>query len=193
MSAAERVLAYLIRNKHVGLRYAADERQLHGMSDSDWATRHSTTGWVFMFASAAISWGSKRQASIALSSCEAEIMACSEAAKEAIYLKRFASELGLIDGEPIELFGDNKGARDLAYNPEHHARTKHIDRRHFYVREMVENGELVVPYVNTDENLADFFTKPLSAKKFFLIRNKIMNWHGMNDCSTTAKDQSEPE
>ena len=120
-------------------------------------------------------------------------MACSEAAKEAIYLKRFASELGLVDGEPIELFGDNKGARDLAYNPEHHARTKHIDRRHFYVREMVENGELVVPYVNTDENLADFFTKPLSAKKFFLIRDKIMNWHGMNDCSTTAKDQSEPE
>ena len=51
----------------------------------------------------------------------------------------------------------------------------HIDRRHFYIREMVENNELVVPYVNTDENLADFFTKPLLAKKFFQMRAKIMN------------------
>ena len=117
------------------------------MTDSDWANRHSTTGWLFMFSSAAISWGSKRQVSIALSSCEAEIMASSEASKEAIYLKRFATEMGIHDESPVELHGDNKGAIDLAYNPEHHSRTKHIDRRHFYVREMVENGEIVVPYV----------------------------------------------
>ena len=117
------------------------------MTDSDWATRHSTSGWVFMLSSAAISWGSKRQVSVALSSCEAEIMASSEASKEAIYLKRLAQELDVSDDSPISLFEDNKGARDLAYNPEHHSRTKHIDRRHFYVRELVENGELIVPYV----------------------------------------------
>ena len=102
-------------------------------------------------------------------------MASSEASKEAIYLKRFATEMGIHDESPVELHGDNKGAIDLAYNPEHHSRTKHIDRRHFYVREMVENGEIVVPYVQTDDNLADFFTKPLSAKKFFSLRDKIMN------------------
>ena len=175
MEAAERVLAYLLRNKHIGLRYSADARPLYGMTDSDWAVKHSTTGWVFLYASAAISWGSKRQVSIALSSCEAEIMAASEASKEAIYLKRFASELGISDGSPVELFEDNKGARDLAYNPEHHSRTKHIDRRHFYVRELVENKEIVVPYVKTDDNLADFFTKPLAAKQFFALRDKIMN------------------
>ena len=67
-----------------------------------------------MFSSAAISWGSKRQVSIALSSCEAEIMASSEASKEAIYLKRFATEMGIHDESPIELHGDNKGAIDLA-------------------------------------------------------------------------------
>ena len=109
------MLAYLLRNKHIGLRYSADARPLYGMTDSDWAIKHSTTGWVFLYASAAISWGSKRQVSIALSSCEAEIMAASEASKEAIYLKRFASELGISDGSPVELFEDNKGARDLAY------------------------------------------------------------------------------
>ena len=113
-------------------------------------------------------------------------MASSEASKEAIYLKRFSEELSLSDGSAIELYGDNKGARDLAYNPEHHSRTKHIDRRHFYVREMVENGELVVPYVATDDNLADFFTKPLNAKRFFLLRNKIMNVAD-TDCAIPCK------
>ena len=175
LEAAERVLAYLIRNKHVGLRYAASEIPLHGMTDSDWATRHSTSGWVFMLSSAAISWGSKRQPSVALSSCEAEIIAASEAAKEALYLKRFAEELNMTDGNPLALHGDNQGSIDLAYNPEHHARTKHIDRRHFFIREAVENNEIVVPYVQTDSNLADFFTKPLPAKKFFPMRDKIMN------------------
>ena len=175
LEAAERVLAYLIRNKHVGLRYAASEIPLHGMTDSDWATRHSTSGWVFMLSSAAISWGSKRQPSVALSSCEAEIIAASEAAKEALYLKRFAEELNMTDGNPLALHGDNQGSIDLAYNPEHHARTKHIDRLHFFIREAVENNEIVVPYVQTDSNLADFFTKPLPAKKFFPMRDKIMN------------------
>ena len=175
MKAAERVLAYLIRNKNVGLRYAASERPLFGMTDSDWAVRQSTSGWVFILSSAAISWGSKRQPCVALSSCEAEIIAASEASKEAVYLKRFARELESFEGDSIELFEDNKGARDLSYNPEHHTRTKHIDRRHFFVREMVEEGEIVVPYVKSDDNLADFFTKPLTAKKFFSLRNKIMN------------------
>ena len=175
LEAAERVLAYLIRNKHIGLRYSASEHPLYGMTDSDWATRHSTSGWVFMLSSAAISWGSKRQPSIALSSCEAEIIAASEASKEALYLKRFAKELGVTDDAPLALYGDNQGSIDLAYNPEHHARTKHIDRRHFFIREAVENNEIVVPYVQTDANLADFFTKPLAAKKFFTLRDKIMN------------------
>ena len=142
LEAAERVLAYLIRNKDVGLRYAASERPLFGMTDSDWSARHSTSGWVFILSNAAISWGAKKQPCVALSSCEAEIIAAPQAAKEAVYLKRFASELESFEGDAIELFMDNKGARDLAYNPEHHSRTKHIDRRHFFVREMVENGEL---------------------------------------------------
>ena len=65
----------------------------------------------------------------------------SEAAKEAVYLKRFAEELEISDGSPLPLHGDNKGARDLAYNPEHHQRSKHIDRHHFYVRETIEHRE----------------------------------------------------
>ena len=66
-------------------------------------------------------------------------------------------------------------ANDLAYNPEHHQRTKHIDRRHFWVRELVENMRISVAYVNTIDNLADFLTKPLPSKTFFAMRDKIMN------------------
>ena len=70
---------------------------------------------------------------------------------------------------------DNQGAIDLAYNPEHHQKTKHIERRHFYVRELVEQLRLTVPYVATVDDLADFFTKPLSAKVFYPMRDAIMN------------------
>ena len=104
-------------------------------------------------------------------------MAASEAAKEAIYLDRFLKELGLVDADdpPTKLFVDNTAAIDLAYNPQHHKRTKHIARRHYFVRECVENMQLVVPFVKSADNLADFFTKPLGSKQFFALRDKIMN------------------
>ena len=111
-----------------------------------------------------------------MSSCEAEIIAASEAAKEATYLRAFAIELGLSNPEdPISLGMDNQAGRDLAYNPQHHARTKHIDRRHFFIREKVEEGVLTVPFVRSIDNLADFFTKSLNAKTFFPMRDATMN------------------
>ena len=70
---------------------------------------------------------------------------------------------------------DNQAGRDLAYNPQHHLRTKHTERRHFFIREKVEDHTLVVPFVRTADNLADFFTKPLGAKTFFPMRDTIMN------------------
>jgi hypothetical protein len=70
---------------------------------------------------------------------------------------------------------DNQGAIELAYNPQHHDRSKHIDRRHFFIRELVEEGELVVNYVNTVDNIADFFTKCLPPAKFVAMRDLIMN------------------
>ena len=80
--------------RHVGLRYEADSREMSGMSDSDWAVKHSTTGYIFNYSTAAISWASKKQATVALSSCEAEVVALSEGAKEGVYLRRFLEDLG---------------------------------------------------------------------------------------------------
>ena len=174
--AALRILSYLHRHKHIGLCYEPSNKPVSGMTDSDWAVKHSTSGYVFTLAQAAISWSSKRQPTIALSSCEAEIVAASEAAKEAVFLDRLCSELGFKQGdEPIHLLCDNKAAIDSSYNPENHSRTKHIDRRHYSIRELVEDGKIVVLFVSSADNLADFFTKPLPAAKFFALRDRIMN------------------
>ena len=128
-----------------------------------------------MFQRAAISWGSKKQPTISLSSTEAEIVAASEAAKEAISLHPLLRELGEADDKPVQLALDNQSAIAVSYNPEHHNRMKHVERRHFFVRECVENMRLEVPFVRTDANIADFFTKPLEPSRFFTLRNIIMN------------------
>ena len=113
---------------------------------------------------------------MALSSCESEIIALSECAKDTVYLRKKLTGIDkdYVDG-PTDTSTDNKGAHDLSYNPEFHKKTKHIARRHFYVRDMVEKFELDVSLVNTDDNPADMFTKPIAAVKFFKFRDMIMN------------------
>ena len=101
---------------------------------------------------------------------------CPECSKDVIYYRKKLSGIcaSYVSG-PTNTSTDNKGAHDLSYNPEFHARSKHIKRRHFYVRDMVEAHELVVPLIKTDDNPADFFTKPLAPKQFKYLRRRIMN------------------
>ena len=125
---------------------------------------------------AALSWGSKKQKCIALSTCEAEIIALSEAAKDVVYLRKLVKGLDATEPGPSTLGTDSSSARDVSYNPEHHDRMKHVQRRHFFVRDMVESFEIEVPYVPTNENPADFFTKPIKEPaKFKKFRALIMN------------------
>ena len=102
-------------------------------------------------------------------------MAASESAKEAISLRTFLDDLDLGDPEPLRLSVDNQSTIAVAYNPEHHSKMKHVERRHFFIRECVEDMRITVPYVNTHANLADFFTKPLKPQQFFAMRDAIMN------------------
>ena len=169
LEAAYRVLCYLDRHSDIGLTYEPHKRTLSGMSDADWAEIHSTTGGAFTWQNALLSWSSKKQKSVALSSAESEIMAASDATKEVIFLRRLLAELGVQNvAAATKLYVDNKAAIDLAYNPEHHQRTKHINRRHFFIREKVEEHELVVPFVKTSDNYADFFTKALDRPRAVL-------------------------
>ena len=177
MDAAFRVLAYLNKHKQVGLRYQhGTQRRLEGYSDADWAVQRSQSGFVFTLGRASISWGSKRQPVVALSTCESELMAATEAAKEAVHLRRLHAELTFENiPPPMHLHLDNMGAIDTAYNHAHHSRMKHCDRKVFWIRELVEDHKIVVPFVESDKNIADFFTKPLPAKKLFVLHKVIMN------------------
>ena len=119
---------------------------------------------------------SRKQKSIARSTCEAEIIALAEAAKDVVYLRKLVRGLGAPEPSPTPLATDSKSARDVSYNPEHHDRMKHVQRRHFFVRDMVESFELEVPFVRTADNLGDILTKPMKdAKQFHRLPKFIMN------------------
>ena len=172
----DQIFAYLARHASVGLTYTAERAKLAGWSDASWETRNSTSGWVVQWQNAALSWGSKKQNCIALSTCEAELIALSEAAKDVVYLRKLVAGLGEAESGPTPLASDSKAARDTAYNPEHHDKMKHVQRRHFFVRDQVEAFELNVPFVGTADNIADFFTKPMkNATQFYNFRRIIMN------------------
>ena len=179
MSELDYVFSYLADNVMVGIRFVPEDGELRGTADASWEVRASTSGWIVYWHGAPLCWGSRKQKSIALSSCESEIIALSEAAKDVVYLRKFVR--GLVpnmENKPTVLSTDNKAARDLSYNPEHHGRSKHVARRHFFIRDMVESQEIVVPLVNTHDNDADFFTKPLPPKRFKFLRRKVMNLSG---------------
>ena len=176
MDEGRRIIAYLDRHRTVGLTYLSTAAPLEGVSDASWEVNKSTSGWCVQWQGCSIAWGSRKQPCVALSSCEAEIIALSKGAKDMVYFRKLIA--GLLKSPhtaPSRLATDNQGARDLAYNPEHHERTKHVERRFFYVRDVVEAGELTVPYLSTNDNVADFLTKPLNAPRFFELRAKMMN------------------
>ena len=174
------LLSYLHYHKSLGITYNTGPSALSGCSDANLSTTFGTSGWFVKWQGATINWGSKKQPCVALSSCEAEIISLSEATKDMVYFRRLVSDLdpGAVDG-PSEVSTDNKGARDVAYNPEHHGRMKHVERRHFFVRDMVEKFEIRVPWIEGEGNVSDFLTKPLaSSTRFFKLRDEIMNVRG---------------
>ena len=142
---------------------------LHSFIDANWASdvndRKSTSGFVFMLGGAAVSWSSKKQTSVALSSTEAKYIAASHATKEVVWLRRLLTELGLELDSPTVLHVDNQSVIAIACNPEFHDRTKHIEVRHHFLRHKVEGEEIRLEYTPTDEQTADVLTKGLVRKK----------------------------
>ncbi|XP_053964328.1 uncharacterized protein LOC128867249 [Anastrepha ludens] len=162
--AAKRVLRYLAGSAHRGLVFRKTNDPLIGYADADWGgctvDRRSYTGYVFLISGAAITWKSQKQRTVALSSTEAEYISLAEAAKEAIYLRSLLTEPGL--KEFIDITALNKGAQFLAGDPVFHARTKHIDIKHHFIRETVTAGHLKLQHISTQNMVADVMTKSLS-------------------------------
>ncbi|KAK9016284.1 hypothetical protein V6N11_078786 [Hibiscus sabdariffa] len=124
-------------------------------------------GFVFYLNGGAVSWKSSKQDTVADSTTEVEYIAASEAAKEAVWIKKFVTELGVVPSisDAMELYCDNNGAIAQAKEPRSHQRSKHILKRFHFIREIIDRGDVEICKVHTDDNIADPLTKPLTQQK----------------------------
>jgi len=174
MRAAKNTLRYLKATIDLGIEYSdTDTSQdilpigyCDASFDSDPDDSKSTSGQVFMLANGAISHRSNKQDCVAMSTMESEYMAMSEAAKEAKFLINLLESLHLLKrDEPITLKTDSESAHNHIKNNVNHARTKHIQRRHHFIREAYQNGEIDIDRIPACEQAADVLTKPLTYEK----------------------------
>jgi len=188
--ALKNVLRYLSATRMMAIKYSRGTSGNGrnggllpiGFTDSDWGgdlnTRRSTTGMVFMLAGGPISWSSRAQSCVALSTTKVELNSLSEAARQALYLRKHTESLGL-NKQPIKIFNDNQSALTIvySYDGQHHHRMKHYDIKEAHIREATANGLIIADYRQTDDMPADLLTKALGKIKFDRFRKLI----GMTD------------
>lgn len=171
----------MIGTQDYGILYEKQEKPtvLLGFSDSDYAgdraTRKSTSGYISKLCNGPITWSSKKQNSVSLSTTEAEYIAASSAVKEVLWLHQLLDDIDESDkvNKPTVLYIDNQSAIKLVKNSEFHNRSKHIEVRYHFIREKYNSGDIVPMYVQTNNQEADIFTKGLSKKVFETLRQKI--------------------
>lgn len=173
---AKRVLRYLKSTKSIGLTFKKTEDDLYGMADADWGAckldRKSFSGYCFKYAGTAVSWMAKKQKSIALSTAEAEYIALTEAAKEAIHLKNLFKDLGAEFG-CIVILNDNQAALKLSQNSMVTSKSKHIDLKMHFIRNCIQEGSIEVKYLQTDKMEADLLTKALAGPRLVNLRSSL--------------------
>ena len=192
--AAIRVLKYLSGKIDEGLYYChthsgSDEIEIRLVtySDANWADssdRKSTSGLTIQLITRGedpeningnvLSYYSKRQSCVALSSTEAEYIALSRAAQTLSWLRRLLDQLGFGDPGPTQVFGDNTSSLDIAEGEGLTQRTKHIDVRHHYIRDKVGDKTLELAHIPTEAMIADMFTKALPGPQFGELKRRIM-------------------
>ena len=151
-----------------------------GESDADWSgdvnDRKSTTGYYFKLngRGAALSWGVKKQATVALSSSEAEYQGMAAAIQEALYLKQLLEDFGIQKKSTIAIGEDNQSCIRLCQNPVMHKRNKHIEPKFHFIQDKTEDGTISIHYVPTDKMAADIFTKSLPVSKVETFRAVLM-------------------
>ena len=176
-TAVKRILRYLNGSRQLGLLYKANtlSEEIAGFSDADWAgdvgDRKSTSGYVFLLGGAAVSWKSTKQTTVALSTAEAEYIALSTASQEAIWLQQLMSDLSKKTLQEMIIYKDNQSTICLAKNQAVHGRTKHIDIKYHFIRDLVEAGKIKLIYCATENMVADIFTKGLSIRQFEKLRH----------------------
>jgi hypothetical protein len=169
MQLALSLLRYLSGTSTLGLIYQQTGRPLHGYTDSDFAgntdNRRSTSAYLFILGGAAVSWSSRLQRTVAGSTTEAEFMSMSEAIKEALWIQKLVSILGM-QFPPMHILADSQGAIAVAQNDSVSPKTKHIAVHYLFCREHVQRGEVTLHYINTQLMAADCLTKAVPPAKF---------------------------
>jgi Reverse transcriptase (RNA-dependent DNA polymerase) len=177
-AAVKRILRYLKGSiSHGILLQPAPNFSLNAYSDADWAgsldDRKSTSGFCIYLGPNIISWGSKKQPTVARSSTESEYKALAITSSELIWLQYLLAELKVSISSPPVLWCDNIGATFLASNPMFHARTKHVEIDYHFVRERVANKTLQIRFLTSKDQIADIFTKPLASPRFIFLTSKL--------------------
>ena len=173
-----RIIRYLCATVDYALFYAADTPlELYAYTDADWAgsahDRRSTSGYMFSFGSAAVTWSSKNQPTVALSSTEAEYRGAAVAACEVAWLRKLLADLCVEVPHKVVIYCDNLSSIQLARNPVFHAWTKHIKVHYHFIWERVLAGDIDLVYVDTDEHVANIFMKALGAVKLQAFRTML--------------------
>src|ERR1700732_3567756 len=166
LTAVKRILRYLVGTPTLGLWYPKDSTfELYGYSDADYAgskvDRKSTSGTCFFLGKSLVSWFSKKQNSVALSTAEAEYIAVGSCVAQLLWMKQELEHYGL-KYDHIPVYCDNTSAINLTKNPVQHSRSKHIEVRHHFIRDHISKGDIVTTFVPSEDELADIFTKPLN-------------------------------
>lgn len=169
-NAVLRVMRYLKGTAEYSLSYSANQQlKLQGYCDADYAgdtdERHSVSGHIYFLGGGPITWNSVKQRCIATSTTESEYISLAEASKQGQWIRALLKELHrtqyLNSTLAVPIFSDNQAAIALAKDPISHSRTKHIEVRYHYIRELVTYGKTVIDYISTNEMVADILTKPL--------------------------------
>ena len=176
----KRIFRYIKGTLDYGLVYTANDRNttIIGYADADWAgdinTRKSTSGYVFHIGGSTVSWSSKCQSVVALSTTEAEYIALSQATQEAIWLRSLIEGMGFThDEEPTTILEDNQGAIALAKNPKQHSRMKHIDIKYHFTRDAIAEKKIQLMYCPTKSMIADALTKAIPKQQFEELRAQL--------------------
>jgi len=175
--AVKRILRYLKLSPSIGLWYPKGASfQLVGYSDSDYAgckvDRKSTSEGCHLLGRCLVSWSSKKQNSVALSTAEAEYIAAGSCCAQILYMVQTLLDYGIVLTK-VPLLCDNESAVKLANNPVQHSRTKHIDIRHHFLRDHVAKNDIILESVRSEDQLADIFTKPLDERTFCKLRSEL--------------------
>ena len=174
MDGSETEFRYLRGTTNLGLLYKkSSSNELIGFSDTDWGGDvkdfRSTSGYCFEIGGTIVSWRSKKQSCVALSAAEAEYMALSSAAQEAVWLRELCKDLNSELTNPTVIFENNQAAIKMAKNPQYHGRSKHISIKYHFIREQVSTNLIELRYCRTDDMIADIFTKGLGTTKFIKL------------------------